>query len=207
MGSDRNRLRRNDPQGMRRRVLDAAYGMFQANGYNGTSMQDVMKAAATSGGALHHHFPTKRSLALAVFRERVAPEVRETWIGPVRTAASLGEGVQSVFDDIAAGVETRGSVSGCPLNNLAVELTLVDREFREAATDIFLEWQEALAERVRDTRGGRKLSKAARRGVAEFIVASYSGAMALAKTRQSAEPLRHTAQILRRWLRSQNLDS
>ncbi len=206
MQTDRDRSRRNDPEGMRNRVLNAAFNMFQANGYCATSMQDVMNAAAVSGGALHHHFPTKRSLALAVFDERVAPAVRETWIDPVRSAASFGGGVRSVFDDIASGLERRGSVTGCPLNNLAMELTVVDRAFRKAATSIFQEWQHALAECILDTRGGRKLSKDARMEIATFIVACYSGAMTLAKTQQSAEPLRSAAEILMRWLHLRNLD-
>ena len=60
--SNREPSRRNDPEGLRRKVLDAAFGMFQTHGYNGTSMQDLTKAIEVTGGALHHHFPTKRSL-------------------------------------------------------------------------------------------------------------------------------------------------
>ena len=164
-----------------------------------------MQAARVTGGALHHHFPTKQSLALAVFEERVAPAVRETWIDPVRAAASFGDGIQSVFDDIASGLERRGKVSGCPLNNLAMELTVVDRAFRKAANDIFYEWEDALADCLRATRRGRTLSHGARRDIAAFIVVSYSGAMALAKTQQSAKPLRSASDILMRWLRSRSL--
>jgi AcrR family transcriptional regulator len=200
-------IRRNDPEGLRRKVLDAAYAMFQARGYNGTSMQELMAAIEVSGGALHHHFPSKKSLGLAVFKERVAPAVRETWIDPVRAMPSLSEAVQSIFDGIIAGVEQRGAVSGCPLNNLALELSLADPDFREAATEIFREWQDALTERVRESRGGRDLAKAARAEIAAFIVSSYSGAMTLAKTEQSSKPLRSTAQSLKRWLQSQKLDS
>jgi TetR/AcrR family transcriptional regulator, transcriptional repressor for nem operon len=206
MQAKRRPTRQNDPAGLRRKVLDAAYGLFQAHGYNGTSMQDLMKATALSGGALHHHFPTKKSLVLAVFEERVAPAVREAWIEPVRAAASLGAGVQSVFEEIIAGLERRGAVYGCPLNNLALELSLADREFRTAAADIFLEWQEALSERVRDTRGGREFTKSARAEIAAFIVSSYSGAMTLAKAEQNSKPLRSTAQTLKRWLQSRQLD-
>jgi AcrR family transcriptional regulator len=206
MRINRDGSRRNDPQGMRNKILDAAFDTFQADGYSATSMQEVMQAAEVTGGALHHHFPTKQSLALAVFEERVAPAVRETWIDPVRAATSFGEGVQSVFDDIASGLERRGQVSGCPLNNLAMELTVVDRAFRQAANDIFQEWEDALAECVRATRSGRKLSKGERTAIGAFIVASYSGAMTLAKTQQSAKPLRSAAELLRQWLRSRNLD-
>ena len=203
----RRPARQNDPAGLRRKVLDAAFTLFQARGYNGTSMQELMVAADLSGGALHHHFPSKKSLILAVFKDRVAPAVRETWIEPVRGAASLGAAVQLVFDQIIAGLEERGAVSGCPLNNLALELSLADPDFRAAAAEIFREWQEALSERVRETQGGRELSKSARAEIAAFIVSSYSGAMTLAKAEQNAKPLRSTAQTLKRWLQSRLLDS
>jgi len=204
--SNRQPSRRNDPAGLRRKVLDAAFGMFQTQGYNGTSMQDLTKAIEVTGGALHHHFPTKRSIALAVFAERVAPAVRETWIDPVRAASSFGQGIQSVFDAIISSIDARGSTSGCPLNNLAMELSLADADFRQAANGIFREWQEALAERIRETRAGRKMTKAARNDVAAFVVASYSGAMALAKAEQSTAPLRVAAGVLKRWLQAQELD-
>jgi AcrR family transcriptional regulator len=203
----RRPARQNDPAGLRRKVLDAAFRLFQARGYNGTSMQELMAATGLSGGALHHHFPSKKSLILAVFKDRVAPAVRETWIEPVRAAPSLGTAVQLVFERIIAGLEERGAVSGCPLNNLALELSLADPEFRAAAADIFREWQEALSERVRDTQGGRDLSKPARAEIAAFIVSSYSGAMTLAKAEQTAKPLRSAAQTLKRWLQSRQLDS
>jgi TetR/AcrR family transcriptional regulator, transcriptional repressor for nem operon len=207
MRPKRRQPRQNDPSGLRRRVLDAAYSLFQARGYNGSSMQELMAAAGLSGGALHHHFPSKQSVVLAVFKERVAPVVRETWIEPVRTSASLGVAVQSVFDEIIASLDERGSVSGCPLNNLTLELSLTDLESRAAAAEIFREWQDALIDRIRDTRGGRDLTKPARAEIAAFIVSSYSGAMALAKAEQDTKPLRSTAQILKRWLQSRQLDS
>jgi AcrR family transcriptional regulator len=208
MATRRNRqpTRRNDPEGMRRKVLDAAFGMFQTRGYNGTSMQDLMQAVEVTGGALHHHFPTKRSLALAVFAERVAPAVRETWIDPVQAAGSFGQGVQSVFEEIIASIDARGSTSGCPLNNLAMELSLTDPEFQRAASGIFREWQDALGERLRDTRAGRKMAKTARNDIAGFIVASYSGAMSLAKAEQSTTALRNAAAVLKRWLQAHDLD-
>ncbi|TJX33984.1 MAG: helix-turn-helix transcriptional regulator, partial [Mesorhizobium sp.] len=70
----------NDPEGMRRKVLDVAEAAFQARGYHASSLGDLMAAAGVSGGALHHHFPTKKALALAVIGERVAAAVEETWI-------------------------------------------------------------------------------------------------------------------------------
>ena len=198
--------RRNDPQGLRSRILDVAAAHFQARGYRATSMQDLVHAISASGGALHHHFPTKKSLALAVFQERVAPAVRAAWIDPVQSSPTFAEGVATAFARIIDGIEQRGTVTGCPLNNLALELALADAALRDAAGAIFAEWQKALTERLETTRGGGALAPPACAQAATFVVAAYSGAMAIAKAEQHARPLRETADALQGWLRERGLD-
>jgi len=195
------RTRQNDPLGLRSRVLDAAARLFRERGYHATGMRDVMQATGISSGALHHHFPTKESLALAVITDRVAPVVRASWIDPIRTASSVGKGVGQVFADIVRGIEERGSVAGCPLNNLAMELSFSNPQFRLALESIFREWESVLAERIGETRGGARLDRAKRSAAAAFVIATYSGAMNLAKTTQSSSPLRVAATHLSGWLR------
>jgi len=194
------RGRRNDPEGLRARVLDAAAGLFQTHGYHATGMRDVMHATGISSGALHHHFPTKTVLGLAVITDRVAPVVRETWIDPLRSATSVSLGVRQVFREIIAGIERRGSVAGCPLNNLAMELSFSNPRFRESLQAIFQEWQTSLAARIGETKGGARLDRNKRAAAAAFVIATYSGAMNLAKTSQSASPLRDAATHLSCWL-------
>jgi AcrR family transcriptional regulator len=196
-----NRIRQNDPEGLRTRVLNAAADLFQVRGYHATSMKDLMQVTGVSGGALHHHFPSKKSLALAVIADRVAPDVRRTWIDPIRTAPSLAKGIAGVFAAIISGVDARGRVAGCPLNNLAVELALSDADFRSAIDAVFVEWQSALVERIAETRGGARLDRAKRTDAAAFIVSVYSGAMTLAKSKQNTLSLRSAASVLLHWLR------
>lgn len=186
--------RTNNPQAMRARILDVAAALFQQHGYNGTSIHDVVRAAATTGGALHYHFATKKALGLAVIEERVAAEVQETAIKPVATATSIGQGVAAFFDDVAGTLERNQAVSGCPLNNLAIELSLADTDFREAVEKVFKQWCEALVLRLKADRPAMSLSDA--RDLATLVVASYSGAMAMAKAGQNVEPLRASARQL-----------
>jgi AcrR family transcriptional regulator len=182
--------RTNDPDGMRRRVLDVAEGSFQARGYHASSLGDLMAAAGVTGGALHHHFPTKKALALAVIDERVAAAVEATWIAPVRAAASAREGVRAVFEAVAAELEQQGFVRGCPLNNLAHELSLADPDFRTALARIFSAWRQAIADKVRaDQQAGGEQGIDPQR-FAALAVATYSGAMSMAKTAQDAGVLR-----------------
>ncbi|WP_250889050.1 TetR/AcrR family transcriptional regulator [Mesorhizobium sp. dw_380] len=180
----------NDPEGMRRKVLDVAEETFQARGYHASSLGDLMAAAGVSGGALHHHFPTKKALALAVIEERVAAAVDETWIVPVKAAASAREGVRAVFEAVTAELEQQGFVRGCPLNNLAHELSLADPDFRAALAGIFTAWRKAIAGKIEaDQQAGRERDTDPQR-FAALVIATYSGAMSMAKTAQDAGPLR-----------------
>ncbi|HEX4481154.1 MAG TPA: TetR/AcrR family transcriptional regulator [Rudaea sp.] len=193
--------RTNDPTHMKKRILDAAESLFQTNGYHATSMHDVMDAARVSGGALHHHFATKKDLGLAVIHDRVAVSVRETWIDPVRDSSSLATGVRNILNSIADGIDRRGSVSGCPLNNLAVELASADADFRKAVQSVFAEWQAALSERIKRTRAGTRMKANDALTAARFLIFAYSGAMNLAKTEQTGDSLRQASHTLFQWIR------
>lgn len=177
----------NDPAFTRARILDAAAQLFHHRGYAETSMQDVIDAASVTSGALHHHYRTKKELGLAVIRERVAPVVEEAWIDPVLDAADAFEGITNAFEGIAGGLRRR-RIAGCPLNNLAVELAFAEPEFRKAIDKIFRKWRDVLAEKIAGS--ANRPAGLSPDELATFIVASYSGAMTLAKSSQSPEPLK-----------------
>lgn len=143
---------------------------------------------------MYYHFPTKKSLGLAVIREAVAQSIEETWIIPVRTARSAKAGILKVFATVADQIERDGrGVSGCPLNNLTIELSLADREFQSALREVFDSWTSAIAKRIdQDIHAGR-VRRIDPNETAVAIVASFSGAMALAKAAQRADPIKTCA--------------
>jgi len=190
-----------DPATLRERVLDVTAAAFQEAGYNATAMHDIVRAAGTTGGALHHHFPTKKALGLAVIRHRVATAVEEAWIAPMEKAADTAGGVRDAFGAIIAELEEKGAVSGCPLNNLALELSCRDADFRAAVDAVFARWRQAIADKLRQD---ATVDEACRRdadATATFVIACYSGAMAMAKASQSTAPLETCAARLAAFLR------
>jgi AcrR family transcriptional regulator len=190
------RKRFNDPEALRGRVLDAAAEAFQSRGYHSTSTHDIMRSAGVTGGALHHHFPSKKALGLAVIRERVATAVEQTWIEPVRSARTAADGILKVFEQIATGLDEREVVLGCPLGNLAIELSLANPEFRNAIREVFERWREAIAQKLRGDRTRGTLGDLDPDVFATFVVAAYSGAIVLAKAEQAAGPLNACARQL-----------
>ncbi|MGZ2411660.1 TetR/AcrR family transcriptional regulator, transcriptional repressor for nem operon [Sphingomonas sp. F9_3S_D5_B_2] len=202
MSTKRVRLnsRKNDPAAVRNRILDAAAELFQNRGYSETSIDAIMRAAGVSSGALHHHYPNKKALGLAVVRERVAAEVEQSWIKPVLEAQQPVEGIGTAMTAIADALDEACRVRGCPLNNLTLELAFADSDFRKALQPIFQDWRNAIVDGLRhqdESRSGRPPEE-----LATLVVAAYSGAMSMAKTEQSTEPLRTVIRALERILPS-----
>jgi AcrR family transcriptional regulator len=193
--------RTNDPAGVRKRILDATADAFQQRGYHATSTHDIVRAAGVTAGALHHHFPTKKALALNVIEERVAQAVDKHWLEPVRSARGAEQGIRTAFEQIASALDRSRTILGCPLNNLALELCAADSEFREAIEKIFENWRKVIADKLRADFAAAFDADA----LASFVIASYSGAIAQAKAKQSTAPLRTCAAQLAFHLRSRQI--
>lgn len=181
--------RKNDPEGVRSRFLDVAADLFQNHGYCASGMQLIFEHAGVTAGAFYHHFVGKKDLALAVIEERVAAEVESTWMRPVREANTTIEGVAKVFKSIAAQLEERRAVRGCPLNNLTLELAFADAEFQASLAKIFDRWQREIEAKLRHDMDEGVLARSKPGPLAAYIIAVYSGAMALCKVHQSSAPL------------------
>jgi AcrR family transcriptional regulator len=182
--------RKNDPTGTRTRILAAAFGLFQSQGFSATSVHEIAAAAGVTGGALHHHFPTKKALGLAVINESVSAALEETWLEPMRSASTAREGILHVLESLARDLDAQGSVRGCPVNNLTLELAFADPDFRSELNELFDRWRAVIADRL----GGAAQARAT------LVVAAYSGAMAIAKVEQRGEPLRLCAKEIERLL-------
>jgi TetR/AcrR family transcriptional regulator len=62
--------RRNDPEGSRGAILDAAETLFLEAGFAGTSMSEIAKASGVTKSLIHHHFGSKDALWQEVKRTR-----------------------------------------------------------------------------------------------------------------------------------------
>lgn len=187
------KIRTNDPAGMRSRIVDVATRTFQSNGYNATSILDILRTSGVSPGALHHHFPTKRHLIEAVLRERIAVEVDDTWARAMLAAPSAIEGIVWIFEQVADALDAQGSVSGCPLGNIALELSRSDEALRALIGQEYDKWRSAIVEKRRNTGESSDDDD----DFATTVVALFTGAMSLAKVAQSGVPLRRCASQLK----------
>lgn len=77
------RARRKSPRGdeSRRVILESAFKLFSASGFNSASLADIAADVGMTQAGLLHHFPSKGALLLAVLQEREERNERDEELG------------------------------------------------------------------------------------------------------------------------------
>jgi len=190
-----------DPERTREGLLQAAFHEVHRSGFQSAGIDTILAATNVTKGALYHHFDSKEALGYAVVDEIIAEVVRDGWLRPL-----LGRG-QPI--DILIGIVRRTSVrpedirTGCPLLNLATEMSPVDEQFRKRLERIFLAWQEGVAALLRKGQSeGTVRSDLNPEESASFLVAMVEGYASLAKNAQDAKVWEVGIRNIVAWLRS-----
>lgn len=173
----------------RRKILNAAFEEFYRNGFHAASLDDIVKAAGITKGALFHYFSGKRDLAFTVVDEIIEPLTRERWLNPLADSADPVTDLkrcvrQCVKEDIRSGAW----LLGCPLNNLAQEMSPLDEGFRKRIDKLYDTWRKGLAAAVvSGAKQGNVRKDAPPRQVAALVVAAQMGIWGSGKSSRSAQ--------------------
>lgn len=108
-------------------ALSKAMGAFWAQGYDATSMQDLVDCMGINRGSLYATFGDKRSLYIEALR-RYDTLYREGWVARLVKSHGPRTAILAAFDEAIAAVLDAGSSDGCLLVNTALELSPHDDE-------------------------------------------------------------------------------
>ena len=177
------------PETTRHRILAAAFAEFYKHGFQGGSLNHIVETAVTTKGALFHHFAGKQELGYAVVDEMIAPLLTERWLAPLaRSADPIADLKRAFRHFVREDIESGAYIQGCPLNNLAQEMSPLDEGFRLRMDALYTAWRKHFASALA---GGIKTGKVRKnvspRNVAALLVASQMGVWGTAKNSQSKE--------------------
>lgn len=195
----KRRLR--DPERTRQRLLQAAFREVYRSGFQGTGLDTILTATGVTKGALYYHFGSKEALGYAIVEEIVAALPRDKWLRPLLEGT---DPIDALIDIVqATSVRPKDVQGGCPLANLAQEMSPLDEQFRKRLERIFNGWQEGIATALRR---GQSQGTVRRDLVAEetasFLIAMYEGYVVLAKNAQDAKVLEVGIRNIVGWLNS-----
>ena len=195
--------RSRDPDGTRDKLLKAAFEEIYRRGFQAASLDTILAKAGVSKGALYHHFPDKASLGYAVVDEVVKGLLLERWGVLEPPSGDPITALQRILRGRVAKLTSREVELGCPLNNLAQEMSPLDQRFRRGVNATFDIWTDAVAKDLASGQAQGTVRKDVdARKIAAFIVASIEGSFGLAKGAQSASMLRSNLEVLSTFLES-----
>ena len=198
------RARTRAPQSTRQRILQTAHREFYRHGFQGGSLNRIIDDAGVTKGALFHHYDGKQALGFAVVENIVALGIADRWIKPLSESIDPVRDIQSIVRGIVKQKHQGDSLElGCPLNNLAQEMSPLDEGFRRRIETIYNAWRASVeAAFARGLKAGRVRRGVAPRRLAAFVVAAMTGIVGTAKNAQSGELMAEAGEALIQYLES-----
>jgi TetR/AcrR family transcriptional repressor of nem operon len=180
--------RTRQPDVTRQKILDAGFAEFYRHGFQGGSINRIVESAGVTKGALFHHFAGKRELGYAVVDEVIEPLLMRRWLGGLAGAADPISVMQQSFRTfVGQDVGNGHFVDGCPLNNLAQEMSPLDEGFRGRIDALYDRWRATFAAALRDgMETGAVRPDATPEGAAALLVASQMGIWGSGKSSRDA---------------------
>jgi AcrR family transcriptional regulator len=186
------------PEATRRKILAAAFEEFYKNGFQGGSLNHIVESAGTTKGALFHHFAGKQELGYAVVDEIIGPLLMQRWLAPLADSTHPIADLKRTFrqfvkEDIASGA----FVQGCPLNNLAQEMSPLDEGFRGRIDKLYSTWRKSFTAAFADgMKAGKVRKDISPRQVAALVVAAQMGIWGTGKSSRSEELMAQAGEAL-----------
>jgi len=181
------------PEETRNRILESAFDEFYHHGFQGGSLNRIIEKARTTKGALFHHFKGKNDLGYAVVDQLMVKQLQERWIEPLNASTNPIESIKVILrKSMADCASNNGEIicNGCPMNNLAQEMSPLDEGFRVRLENAYARWREAIHNAIcRGIENGFVNKNVAPDAVAAFFVASITGTIGTVKNAQSHELL------------------
>ncbi len=177
--------------GNRERLLETAADLFGRGGYRATSMDQILRAAGVGPSNFYYHFASKEALAYEVLEKFFECARKE--IAPLLMNRRLGARVklERLFGFFTDRMAKAGCCVGCPMGNLAQELSDVHPGFRRRIAEFFEEWVEGVTGVIREgARRGEFRRDFDPVGAAYLVVGLIQGLMLLSKNVKKVEPAR-----------------
>jgi TetR/AcrR family transcriptional regulator, transcriptional repressor for nem operon len=195
--------RSRDPERTRKLLLQAAFREVYKSGFQSAGLDTILAATGVTKGALYYHFENKEALGYAIVEEIVAKFTRDRWLLPLQRSKDKNP-IDALIGIVQAIPGRPKDVKGgCPLVNLAQEMSQLDEQFRKRLESIFHAWQEGIAMALRSGQSqGTVRRDLVPEETASFLIAMVEGYEVLAKNAQDAKVWNGGIRNIVGWLRS-----
>jgi TetR/AcrR family transcriptional regulator, transcriptional repressor for nem operon len=185
----------------RRKIVEAAAPIFNKRGYEGSSLNDLMKATGLKKGGIYRHFSSKEELAAEAFDYTW----EAAWNARLLHVDEKSNGIEKLKQLIANFIEYRSPVAGgCPILNTAIDSDDGNPVLRAHVAKALRSWLsrlQAIVEQAQER--GEMRPGVDPKAVATLIVALLEGALMMSRLQRNDEALRLVHSHLNQYLENE----
>ncbi|MQS05922.1 TetR/AcrR family transcriptional regulator, partial [Streptomyces alkaliphilus] len=160
----------------RTRLVETARALIHGSSFAEVGISDLCREAGVHRGSLYHFFPSKDAVGLAVVDanwELLKALLDESFDSEAPPLERINAFIDGFAGMLTAARDRMGSVPGCPLGNLALELSGRSADASRRIAEILTAWQryfrdaigEAAAQGSHPGRRGSRRGRPARAGI------------------------------------------
>lgn len=184
----------------RAQIVEVAAALISRQGYQQTSVEEVIKDAGLGGkGHFYHYFKSKEELGYAVlarqferFAERGLAILREPMIDPI-------ERLMLFIDTAVAAQAARGCQGGGPCGAFATEMADTHEGFRRAIETVFERWAAQIEALLWEAKPRLDPETDTAR-LSRFIIATLEGALLMSRVTREIGVMEGIAADLKRYV-------
>jgi TetR/AcrR family transcriptional repressor of lmrAB and yxaGH operons len=179
------------------KTVNAAAKLLRRQGYHGTALHDILAAGGSPRGSLYFHFPNGKEEIGEAALTLAAEAVRRGIAHAAETSASAEIFLVRVLRGMARDLEQSGYAEGCPIATTALETAAQSDVLGAATRAAFQKWERELQ------RGLERFDiKPEAAGIlATMALSQFEGALLLARTYRSLEPMHRAEKAVKLLLR------
>jgi len=182
-------------------ALNKAMHLFWEQGFERTSVRDLVEKTGVAHAGLYSVFRDKKGLFVKAL-EKYSAENNNDLFAPLETVDSGKKALDDLFESVVVKMKTGDLRNGCFLSNSASEFADTDREVQQIVIRSFQRQKEALENAIRNgIAAGEISSTASASELADLMVAALSGLSALGRCGAPFELIENTSKSIREMLR------
>lgn len=176
-------------------ILDKAIEIFRKNGYNATSMQDLVDNLGLNRSSIYDTFGNKKNLyfqALNLYKKNQ----NEYLMDLISNSESLIEAVQHLFQIIIDDTCSDNSKQGCFILNSCMEMANADDDIAKVIDNNFIELHKTMSKRIEKAIANNEIKiDTDANALSLFIFNTTNGLRVMQKAGMTAEAMQEVVRV------------
>ncbi|MGN7787106.1 TetR/AcrR family transcriptional regulator [Niabella sp. 22666] len=163
-------------------ILQKAFELIYARGYQATSIDEIIATTQVTKGAFFYHFKNKDEMGIAIIEEILKPTLNNSFISPLERDENPIPAIYNLMRHLLTRDKFLKPEYGCPAANFTHEMTPWNTSFSLVLNELTEQWMQVM---TRALERGKKLGFISKdvnsKQVTLFVVSGYWGIRNLGK--------------------------